>query len=56
MHRVYANEMHSEKARWELHKNAMYCFEQFLKPTCHKTGVMDTVVGNGHGKLTSNPG
>ena len=29
--------MNGEKARWELHKNAMYCFEQILEVTPHKT-------------------
>ena len=35
-----ANKMHTEKARWELHKNVTYCFEQILGVTLHKTIVV----------------
>ena len=34
-----AYKMLSEKARWELHKNAMYRLEQILEATAHKTTV-----------------
>ena len=31
------NKMHREKAKWELHKNAMCCFESILEAAPHKT-------------------
>ena len=34
------NEMHWEKARWELHKNAMCCYQQILEATFQKIGVL----------------
>ena len=37
MHHLDAHEMHGEKARLELHKNNMYCFEQIPEATLHKT-------------------
>ena len=39
---------HMEKnARWELHKNAMYCFEQILEATSYKTAaVQPTYLGS----------
>ena len=37
MHHMDANEMHGEKARWRLHKNAMWCFEKPLEVTLRKT-------------------
>ena len=33
MHHMNGNKMHGEKARWELYKNVMCCFEQILKVT-----------------------
>ena len=35
-----ANKTHEEKARWELQKNATYCFEQILEETSHKTATL----------------
>ena len=36
MHHLNTNEAHGEKARCELHKNAMCCFEQILEAKPHK--------------------
>ena len=32
--------IHGEKAKWELYKNAIWCFEQILEGTFHKTAVL----------------
>ena len=37
MHHLDSSKMHGEKARWELHKNALCCFEQILEATPYKT-------------------
>ena len=34
--------MHGEKARWELHKNAMSYFEQILEATLHNNNCTAT--------------
>ena len=39
MHHIDTYVMHQEKAIWELHKNAMCCFEQILEVTPNKTDV-----------------
>ena len=33
MHQKVVNKMHGEKARWEMHKNAVSCFEQIREAT-----------------------
>ena len=40
LHYLKSNEMYREKARWELHKNAMYCLEQILEATLNKTAAV----------------
>ena len=35
-----ANKTPREKAKWELNKNARYCFEQILEATPHKTAAV----------------
>ena len=41
MHHLDSNENHGEKARWELHKNTMNCFEQINYPTTlHETATV----------------
>ena len=37
------NKMHKEKARWELNKNATFCFEQVLEATPHKTATIQSL-------------
>ena len=34
-----ATKTHGEKARWEIHKNTTYCFEQIQEATSHKISV-----------------
>ena len=34
------NEMLGEKAKWELHKDDVYCFEQILEAALHKTAAL----------------
>ena len=43
MHHMDASKMDGEKARWELHKNAMYSFEQILKATPHKIAALAAI-------------
>ena len=40
MHHLDANQTHGEKARWELHENVTYCFEQILETITNKTAVV----------------
>ena len=40
MHYVDTNKTHWGKARWKIHKNAMYCLEQILETKCHKTLII----------------
>ena len=40
MHHMDAGLAHREKARWELHKNAMCYIEQILEATSHKTAAV----------------
>ena len=35
-----ADKTHIEKARWELHKNAMSYIEQILEATLHETAAV----------------
>ena len=41
-----ANKTHREKARWELHKNAMYNSEQILEATPHKTAAVQPLTSH----------
>ena len=40
MHYLDTNEIYGEKVRWELYKNAVYCFEQTLGATLPKTAAV----------------
>ena len=40
IHHMDTNEKYGEKARWELHKNATFCFEQIQLGTPHKTAAV----------------
>ena len=40
-----------EKARWELHKQAVCCFEQKLETACYKTAAVQPLTSH----LTSHP-
>ena len=40
MHHINTNKTHGEKARWELHKYAMCCFELILEATPNKTAAV----------------
>ena len=40
-----SNKIHREKARWELHKNATYCFEQKLQLYCYLPPIWQTIQG-----------
>ena len=44
------NKTHWEKAWWELHKNALYCVEQILEKTPHKTATVQPLASH----LTNN--
>ena len=52
MHNEDANETHGEKVRWELLKNATYCFEQILEATPYKIVAVWPLISH----LTSHPG
>ena len=40
IHHLDSNETHGEKARWELLKNATYCFEHILETSSYKTAIV----------------
>ena len=40
LHQLDVNKTHEEKARWELHKNAMCCFQQIFEPKLHKRAAV----------------
>ena len=40
MHNIDANEIHGEKSRWELHKNATDWFQRILKDSSGKTAAV----------------
>ena len=40
MHHIDANKIYEEKARWELHKNTIGCFEQILEATPYKAAAV----------------
>ena len=51
MHHLDAYKNHRVKARQELHKNTVCCFEQILEATPNKTAVVWTLTSH----LTDNP-
>ena len=36
------NKTERERARWELHKNAIFCFEQILEEAPYKTAAVES--------------
>ena len=40
----HGHKTHGEKARLELHKNAMCCFEQILEAVPHKTAALRALI------------
>ena len=45
------NKIHGEKARWELHKDTMCCFEQNLEAMTHRTAAVKPLTSH----LTNHP-
>ena len=52
LHHLDSNKMLGEKARWELHKVAMCCFEQILETALYKTAAVRSLTSH----LTNQPG